>query len=592
MFTHNKDLTPYTTFNIPVKARLFAEYTSERELLKISRSNEYIDNEIIHIGGGSDLLFLEDFDGLVLHSAIKGMKLYRKDENTVFAIVGAGEKWTDFVDWCIENNLVGVENLAGIPGEVGASAVQNVGAYGVEAKDVIHAVECFDTFTRKTVTLRAAECNFRYRDSIFKHEEAGRYFILRVSFRLTPGNIARNLEYGALARLKEKNPVPSISEVAQEVVRLRDAKLPNPAHIGSAGSFFKNPILNHTYFEEVIKPLHPDIPVYKEDDDNVKLSAGWMIDHAGLKGYRIGDAEVYDRNALVIINRGNATASDVLALAEHIQTTVINKYGVRLYPEVLYISTSVKVTILGSGTSKGVPEIGCNCAVCKSEDSKDKRLRSSVLVETMGMRLLIDAGPDFRRQALDHSIDKVDAVLLTHEHYDHVGGIDDLRPLCINGDIPLYMREDLKKALTRRIDYCFKDSPYPGVPKFDVHVIDDKPFYIGQLKIVPVTVMHGKLPIFGYRIGDFAYITDAKTISEEEKMKLYGLKVLIVNALRVKEHFAHFTLQEALDLIDELKPEKAYLTHISHELGLHEEVEKTLPANVHLAYDGEVINIR
>ncbi|MDE6340317.1 MAG: MBL fold metallo-hydrolase, partial [Muribaculaceae bacterium] len=246
----------------------------------------------------------------------------------------------------------------------------------------------------------------------------------------------------------------------------------------------------------------------------------------------------------------------------------------------------MKVTVLGSGTSKGVPEVGCECRVCRSEDSHDKRLRASVLVETAGLRLLIDPSPDFRQQALRMRLADIDAVLVTHSHYDHVGGFDDLRPFCASDDLPVYVRKDVDADLRRRLDYCFREHLYPGVPTFDMHIIDNKPFYINGVKIEPVEVMHGNLPIYGYRIGDFAYITDAKTINEEEKEKLEGLDVLIINSLRDNPHFAHLSLSEALDLISELKPKTAYLTHFNHEAGLHRELEERTPENVHPAYDG------
>ena len=185
----------------------------------------------------------------------------------------------------------------------------------------------------------------------------------------------------------------------------------------------------------------------------------------------------------------------------------------------------------------------------------------------------------------------VDAVLITHTHFDHIGGIEDLRPFCAYGDLPLYVRKDVDTSLRQRLAYCFQDNPYPGVPKFDMRVIDNYPFFINGLKIEPVEVLHGSKPIFGYRIGDFAYITDAKHIDDREKGKLTGLRVLIVNALRDQDHFAHFTIREALDLVEELKPEKVFLTHMNHDAGTHNELDSRLPDNVHPAYDGLVIEI-
>lgn len=582
----NEDITRFTTFGIPVKARYFAEYDSERELLKLSRSEEFLNNEVLHIGGGSNLVFLHDYNGLVLHSAIKGIREYRKDDDTVYAIAGAGEKWEDFVEWCLARNLAGVENLAHIPGEVGASAIQNVGAYGVEAKDVIHTVECFDTLSRKTVIFTNEECRFGYRDSIFKHEAKGRYYVLRVSFRLHPDGTPRSLEYGPLKTLKERlGRMPSVREVAEEVTEIRKSKLPEPAEIGSAGSFFKNPVVAEKFYEK-LKEEFPEMPCYPAGEGLVKIPAAWMIDNAGLKGMRIGGAEVYARQPLVIVNAGNATGQDVRALADEVIMRVRTKYFITLKPEANFIDTTITVTVLGSGTSKGVPEVGCECRVCTSSDSHDKRLRASVLVETAGMRLLIDPSPDFRQQALRLRLADIDAVLVTHSHYDHVGGFDDLRPFCSTTDLPVYLRPDVNADLHRRLDYCFRKNPYPGVPTFEMHEIGDRPFYINGLRIEPVEVMHGKLPIVGYRIGKFAYITDAKTISETEKEKLEGLDVLIVNSLRDKPHFAHFSYSEAMSLIEELRPKTVYLTHMNHEAGLHTELEARTPANVHPAYDG------
>lgn len=592
MFQYNKDITSLTTFGIPVKAKLFAEYSSVKELLSIYRSEEFRNNEVLHIGGGSNLLFVNDFDGLVLHSLMKGIVRYDKDDVSAYAIVSAGEKWSDFVEWCIGEGLQGVENLAGIPGEAGASAVQNVGAYGVEAKDVIHNVECFDTLTGDTVIFTNEQCRFAYRDSMFKHEGKGRYYVLRISYKLRKSTVAANLEYGPLKNFAENlGHAPSIKETAEEIIRIRNSKLPDPAEIGSAGSFFKNPIVSTYFYKEEMLGRDPDIPCYKIDEHRVKVPAGWLIEHAGLKGYKIGGAQVYPKQCLVIANAGGATAKDVTGLARHIIDTVREKYAVALRPEVNFIDTSIEITILGSGTSKGVPEVSCACRVCRSESPFDKRQRASALVKTHGLNLLIDASPDFRSQALNQDLYQIDAVLITHSHYDHVGGIDDLRPFCADGALPLYVRKDVYEDLGKRLDYCFRDHLYPGVPALDRIIIDDRPFFINGLKVTPINVMHGKLPIFGYRIGDFAYITDAKTISDEEMEKLEGLKVLVINALRYREHFAHMCVSEALQIIERLKPEEAYLTHFNHEIGLHTEIEKGLPPHVHPCYDGLKIRI-
>lgn len=591
---YDKDLTELTTFKVPAKAAIFAEYEDEKDLMKLSRTQEFIDNEYLHIGSGSNLLFLNKYKGIVLHSKIKGITEYQKDEETVFVIAGAGEKWTDLIDYCISHGIAGLENMAGIPGEVGASAVQNVGAYGAEAGDFIHSVECFDTLSRKKVLLKREECMFGYRNSIFKHEAKGRLIVMKVSYRLRIGNDAQNLEYAPLKQYAEKiGRTPTIRELADEVVRLRDSKLPNPALIGSAGSFFKNPEINSYYFQEEINPRGLEIPTYPASKEGkVKLSGAWLIDHAGLKGCRIGDAEVWQKQPLVIANMGNATGKDVADLASHIVKTVKLKYGIELNPEVNYIDSSIKVTILGSGTSKGIPEIGCTCSTCMSTDPKDKRLRASALIETHGMRILIDASPDLRQQALRLGLSRLDAILLTHQHYDHVGGIDDVRPFCFDKDLPIYTNHQTAKDLRTRVDYCFRQHPYPGVPKLNLHEVECCPFMIEGLKIIPIEVMHGKLPIYGYRIGDFAYITDAKTIPEGGKEKLKNLEVLILNCLRTTQpHFAHLILPEALALIEELKPKRCYLTHACHNLGRHEEISSILPPGVEYAYDGEVITI-
>ena len=596
-FQKDKDLSSLTTFGLPASASLFAEYDNVNDLIRIFRSEEYRSNEALHIGGGSNLLFVDKFPGLILHSAIRGIKIYGSDPQRIFVIAGAGEKWTDLVRFTLDEGLAGLENLAGIPGEVGASPVQNVGAYGVEAGDRIFSVECFDTLTGKVVTIPAADCGFAYRTSRFKTEWRGRYFVLRVSFLLRRSDVAQSLDYGPLKNLTERlGRQPSPKEVAEEVLAIRNSKLPDPSEIGSAGSFFKNPVLDRYYFEQEIEGLHPEIPRHeikeKDGKEMVKLPAGWLIEHSGLKGERIGGAQVWPGQCLVIANTGDASVADVIGLADLVKKRVAENFNVVLEPEVQYVDMSTRVTILGSGTSKGVPEIGCHCAVCRSEDPRDRRTRASVLVEIRGKRFLIDPGPDFRQQMLRHNIDHLDAILITHSHYDHVGGLDDLRPLEKGGDhIRLYMEPNVHADLERRLDYCFKPHPYPGVPQFDVHEIGDEGFEIDGIHILPVRVMHAKLPILGFRIGEFAYVTDAKTIPEEEKWKLEGLQLLILNALREAPHFSHLNLEEALALIDEVKPSMTYLTHIAHSMGRHADREATLPPHVRLAYDGLSLKI-
>lgn len=593
MFEFNKDLTAYNTFGLKTEAAIFAEYSNVAQLRKIIASEEFKTNPVLHIGGGSNLVMRPNFNGLILNSKIKGITPYRKDDETVFVIAGAGEKWSDLVDYCVENGYAGLENLADIPGEVGAAPVQNVGAYGVEAGALIHKVECLDARSGEKVVLSQEEFGFAYRDSNLKKKWKGRYFVLRVSFKLKLTEKASNLTYGALSQLKNKlKREPMLRDVRDEVSRLRASKLPSVELIGSAGSYFKNPVMRRKYYEYEVLNLNPDVPHYDVDEDHVKVPAGWLIEHAGLKGRSVGGAYVYPDNCLVIANRGDATAEDVLTLADEIMREVNRQFHIHLEPEANLIDSTVKVAVLGSGTSKGVPELGCDCSVCSSENPLDRRLRASILVETMGVTFLIDPGPDFRYQAIRAGIRHIDAILITHEHYDHVGGIDDLRPFCFNAPLKMYMKADVEEKLRRRLDYCFSDSHYPGVPQFDIHRVNPgEPFYIKGVKIEPIEVFHGKLPILGYRIGKFAYITDAKYIEPTEICKLEGLDVLMVNALRERDHFAHFTIKEALSLVENVDPKETYLTHLCHEVGHHEQFDASLPANVHPAFDGQIIKI-
>lgn len=253
----------------------------------------------------------------------------------------------------------------------------------------------------------------------------------------------------------------------------------------------------------------------------------------------------------------------------------------------------MKVTVLGSGTSQGVPVIGCNCEVCRSLDFRDKRLRVSIHIAVGDKSFIIDSGPDFRQQVLRERINSLDALIFTHEHKDHTAGMDDIRSFNFlqKRDMPIYGRDSVIDQLKREFAYVFEENKYPGIPKVNVHTIENTPFLVEGIEFIPIEVMHHKLPVFGFRVNDFSYVTDAKTISDTEKEKIKGSKVLILDALQKEDHLSHLTLSEALALIEELEVETTYLTHISHRMGLHHKVNLELPGNVKLAYDGLQIDI-
>lgn len=252
----------------------------------------------------------------------------------------------------------------------------------------------------------------------------------------------------------------------------------------------------------------------------------------------------------------------------------------------------MKLTFLGTGTSQGVPIIACTCPVCQSANSRDKRLRSSVLIEANGVNIVIDAGPDFRQQMLTAKVKTLDAILLTHEHRDHIAGIDDVRAFnyLMKQPMNIWAEDRVHKAIRMEFSYAFADYKYPGSPEVITKIIDGNPMVINDVRIIPIRAFHNELPVYGFRIGDLTYITDANSIPDKEKLKIFGSKYLIVNALRKKKHISHFSLPEALELIAEINPSKAYITHISHQMGFHTDIQSELPNNIYLAYDGLTID--
>ena len=254
--------------------------------------------------------------------------------------------------------------------------------------------------------------------------------------------------------------------------------------------------------------------------------------------------------------------------------------------------TTLEIEFLGTGTSTGVPMLRCQCPVCLSSDPRDMRLRTSAIVRYQGVRLLIDCGPDFRTQMLRASDDNLDAVLLTHIHFDHVAGLDDLRAYCFERPFPLYARADVLENLHQRIPYCFADNPYPGVAQFEEHVIGDKPFLVEGVRVEPIPVMHYKLPIIGFRIGPLAYITDAKTIADEVVDSLKGVPLLVINSLKAEgNHLSHMCLDETLSIVNRIKPGRTYLIHMSDRMGLHADSPRILPQGVELAYDRLIVKV-
>ncbi len=253
----------------------------------------------------------------------------------------------------------------------------------------------------------------------------------------------------------------------------------------------------------------------------------------------------------------------------------------------------IQLTFLGTGTSQGVPVIGCNCKVCSSSNPKDKRLRSSVLIEHQHKRILIDAGPDFRQQLLRENIDNIDAILLTHEHKDHTGGLDDVRAInyLTRKPLAIYCEKRVYESLRHEYSYAFTERKYPGVPEFDIRIIENTPFFIENIQITPIRVIHYKLPVLGFRIGGITYITDANYIAPDELEKIKGSNILIINTIRKEKHISHFSLEEALQVALKSGIQEVYLTHLSHQIGTHEELNNQLPEGINASYDGLKVSI-
>lgn len=318
------------TFGIEATANRLLEYASEEELLQLIRSGS-VTEPYLHVGAGSNLLFTKDYEGTVLHSLIQGIEVVRQDDDSVDVRVGAGVCWDSFVDYCVEQGWYGAENLSLIPGEVGASAVQNIGAYGVEAKDLILAVEAISREGEQRL-FSADECAYAYRDSLFKRPDMKRWFITRVHYRLSRCEHF-TLDYGAIRQTLASFPSVTLKHVRQSIISIRRAKLPDPAQLGNAGSFFMNPIVARETFDPLLGQ-YPSMPHYLLEDGRVKIPAGWLIEQCGWKGRSLGRAAVYDKQALVLVNLGGATGADIVALSDAVCRDVYRKFGISIHPEV------------------------------------------------------------------------------------------------------------------------------------------------------------------------------------------------------------------------------------------------------------------
>ncbi len=326
-------LLSHNTFGIDVSAARFLEYASVEELQQ-QIAQGAVTTPFLHIGGGSNMLFTKDYDGLILHSCIEGIEVTEEDERTVSVRVGAGVVWDDFVAYCVAHGWYGAENLSLIPGEVGAGAVQNIGAYGVEVKDLITAVETVNIQGDQRV-YSIEECGYAYRNSIFKRPENKSVFITYVRFRLSKEEYY-TLDYGTIRQELGKYPELTLPVVRKVIIDIRESKLPDPKVMGNAGSFFMNPIVSKEKLL-ALQQEYPQIPYYELSDGQVKIPAGWMIDQCGWKGKSLGPAAVHDKQALVLVNRGGAKGSDIIALSDAVRASVREKFGIDIHPEVNFV---------------------------------------------------------------------------------------------------------------------------------------------------------------------------------------------------------------------------------------------------------------
>ena len=332
----NFPLRGYNTFHLPARARWFMEYDNEDELGRILRDEYFQELRSLHIGAGSNLLFVTDFNGIIVHSRIRGITPVRETETDVTLRIGAAEVWDDVVHYAVSRGWGGIENLSLIPGEAGAAAVQNIGAYGAELKDVVESVEAFNQLTFERHTFSATDCEYAYRYSAFKDPHRDPHIVTHINLRLRK-HPTLQLDYAPLREALGNAPLhPTLRDVREAVIAIRRSKLPDPDQLGNAGSFFMNPLIDRPHFDR-LRALHPDIPSYPAPDGRIKIPAGWLIERCGFKGLREGEVGVYERQALIIVNHGHATGDDIARFAERIRNTVEERFGINLTPEVRYV---------------------------------------------------------------------------------------------------------------------------------------------------------------------------------------------------------------------------------------------------------------